>query len=238
MSRVHARFPALCMRRAVGRVRVCVRSPSQHYTRKTDASFFNKDSDDQYFSSNNSSEMMMSSFINGEVVTNPETETGNRVMVVVDSSLAAKTALQWTLSHTVQSQDTILLLHIVKPSKQGVNPRSQRAYELLSSMKNVCQMKRPGVQVEIVLKEGKEKGPIIVEEAKQRKITLLVLGQRKRSIMWRLQMLWAGKRTRNRVVEYCIENAGCMTIAVRMKSRKHGGYLITTKRHKKFWLLA
>lgn len=95
------------------------------------------------------------------------------------------------------------------------------------------------MQVEIVLKEGKEKGPIIVEEAKQRKITLLVLGQRKRSILWRLQMLlWAGKRTRNRVVEYCIENAGCMTIAVRRKSRKYGGYLITTKRHKKFWLLA
>lgn len=94
------------------------------------------------------------------------------------------------------------------------------------------------MQVEIALREGKEKGPIIVEEAKQRNVSLLVLGQRKQSIMWRLQKLWTGKRTKNRVVDYCILNANCMTIAVRRKSREYGGYLITTKRHKNFWLLA
>lgn len=134
MSRVHARSPGLCMRRAVGRVRARVHSPSsQHYVRKTSTddesnNFFNKDdSDEQYLSSskNSSREMMKvnrSFNINGEVVTNEEKETengGNRVMVVVDSSLEAKTALQWTLSHTVQTQDTIFLLHIVNPSKQG-----------------------------------------------------------------------------------------------------------------------
>ncbi|XP_023526546.1 uncharacterized protein LOC111790014 [Cucurbita pepo subsp. pepo] len=39
-------------------------------------------------------------------------------------------------------------------------------------------------------------------------------------------------------VEYCIQNASCMAIAVRRKSKKLGGYLITTKRQKDFWLLA
>lgn len=121
MSPVHARFPGLCMRRAVGGVRVRVRSPSsQHYVRKTTTddesnNFFNKDdSDQQYFSS--------SFNVDGEVVTNQETDNaGNRVMVVVDSSLEPKTALQWTLSHTVQTKDTIFLLHIVNPSKQGTD---------------------------------------------------------------------------------------------------------------------
>lgn len=126
MSPVHARFPGLCMRRAVGRFRVRVRSPSsQNYVRKTTATatatddesnnFFNKDDSDQkYFSS--------SFNVDGEVVTNQEADNaGNRVMVVVDSSLEPQTALQWTLSHAVQTKDTIFLLHIVNPSKQGTN---------------------------------------------------------------------------------------------------------------------
>ena len=45
--------------------------------------------------------------------------TGNKIMIVVDSSLEAQGALDWTLSHTVQSQDTVVLLHVTKPSKQG-----------------------------------------------------------------------------------------------------------------------
>lgn len=95
--------------------------------------------------------------------------------------------------------------------------------------------------MEIVILEGKEKGVTIVEEAKRQRVSLLVLGQkRKRPIWWQLVNLWR-RRRRNRmfqVVDYCIQNASCMTIAVRKKSNKLGGYLITTKRHKDFWLLA
>ena len=42
-----------------------------------------------------------------------------RIMIVVDSSLEAKGALQWALSHTVQSQDTLILLFVTKSSKKG-----------------------------------------------------------------------------------------------------------------------
>jgi len=95
------------------------------------------------------------------------------------------------------------------------------------------------VQVEVVALAGKEKGPIIVEQAKEHKASLLVLGHRKRSMAWRLLTRWTGKnRSSQSIVDYCIQNADCMTIAVRRKSRKLGGYLITTKRHKNFWLLA
>lgn len=162
-------------------------------------------------------------------------------MVVVDDSLDANCALQWALSHTVHCQDTIILLYVSKISKEGEKANSeinQRAHELLCSMKNMCQTRKPGVQVEIVVQEGKEKGPVIVEEAKQHKVSLLVLGQRKRSIMWRVLRIWSRKNSRSRVVEHCIQKANCMTIAVRRKNSKYGGYLITTKRHKNFWLLA
>ncbi|XP_065879518.1 uncharacterized protein [Euphorbia lathyris] len=170
----------------------------------------------------------------------------NKVMVVVDSTIQAKGALDWALSHTIQSQDTIVLLYVTNNSSKrkgsdcNMKKANLRAYELLHSMKNLCQSKRPGVEVEIGIREGKEKGPIIVEEAKQRRVSLLVLGQRKRSIMWRLIRRLGRRRNGcgGGAADYCIQNSSCMTIAVRRKGKKLGGYLITTKRHKKFWLLA
>ncbi|KAG8493146.1 hypothetical protein CXB51_010524 [Gossypium anomalum] len=136
---------------------------------------------------------------------------GRKIMIVVDSSIEAKGALQWALSHTVQCHDTLVLLHVTKPSKQVPNTneghdknRAPRACEPVSSLKNMCKQKRPEVEVEVAVVEGKEKG----------------------------------SRMTGGVVEYCIQNATCMAVAVRRKSKKLGGYLITTKRHKDFWLLA
>lgn len=44
-------------------------------------------------------------------------QNGNRVMVVVDWSVEAKEALEWTLSHAVQKNDTIVLVHVLKSLK-------------------------------------------------------------------------------------------------------------------------
>ncbi|OVA16923.1 UspA [Macleaya cordata] len=172
----------------------------------------------------------------------PKFVVGRKIMVVVDLGFEAKSAIQWALSHTVQCQDTIVLVHVTKPNcKQWSSERemmSPRAYELLYSIKNICHMERPEVKVEVAFVEGKEKGPTIVQEARKQGVSLLILGQRKRSISWRLLQMWRRKRNGGGVVEYCIENANCMAIGVRRKSRKLGGYLITTKLHKNFWLLA
>lgn len=96
------------------------------------------------------------------------------------------------------------------------------------------------VNVEVSVVEGKEKGPAIVEAAKTKGVALLVVGQKKRNVTWRLMLMWAGNRAAapGGVAEYCVQNATCMAMAVRRKSKKVGGYLITTKRQKDFWLLA
>ncbi|KAK6787624.1 hypothetical protein RDI58_016149 [Solanum bulbocastanum] len=235
MNRFRAKLHRFCISQAV--VRVQARSPCQQY--KNTASIKFNDSDSKYCSSTEMSFNSVESRPDSESIGN--NSNNNRVMVVVDPSLDPNCALQWALSHTVQRQDTIILLYVSKISKEGEKANSeinQRAYELLCSMKNMCQTRKPGVQVEIVMQEGKEKGAVVVEEAKQRKASLLVLGQRKRSIMRRLLRIWTRKKSRSRVVEYCIQKANCMTIAVRRKSSKYGGYLITTKRHKNFWHLA
>jgi hypothetical protein len=44
--------------------------------------------------------------------------------------------------------------------------------------------------------------------------------------------------TRASAADYCVQHAACMALAVRRKSRRGGGYLITTRRQRDFWLLA
>ncbi|KAJ3697071.1 hypothetical protein LUZ61_000776 [Rhynchospora tenuis] len=170
-------------------------------------------------------------------------ETRRKVMVVVDSSQEAKTALHWALSSAVQPDDIVVLLDVIKHSTIGENSeRAGRGAEenrLLHAMKSICQAKRPEVHVELSLVEGRERGPTIVEAARKQGISLLVIGQKKRSVTLQLLMIWAaGGKTVGDTAEYCVQNATCMALAVRRKSKKGGGYLITTKRLKDFWLLA
>ncbi|KAF3338102.1 Universal stress protein family [Carex littledalei] len=173
-------------------------------------------------------------------LTNQKEETRRKVMVAVDSSQEAKTALHWALSHAVQPDDTVLLLDVVKPSTIEKS-RGTEENLLLHAMKSICQAKRPEVHVELSLVEGKERGPAIVEAAKRHGISLLVIGQKKRgSITLRLLKIWTagGKSIAiGDAAEYCVKNAACMALAVRRKTNQ-GGYLITTKRFKDFWLLA
>ncbi|EOA35679.1 hypothetical protein CARUB_v10020901mg [Capsella rubella] len=183
---------------------------------------------------------------------------GRRIMVVVDSCSEAKNALLWTLSHCAQPQDYILLLYFLKakPSHSGAlatqkvlveeeeescdKPTTSRANKKVLALKNICELKRP--ETEVVVVKGDDKGPTIVKEAKEREASLLVLGQKKQHATWRLLMVWASQSrpvtSKHDFVEYCINNSPCMAIAVRKRSKKLGGYTLTTKRHRDFWLLA
>ncbi|XP_006292771.2 universal stress protein PHOS32 [Capsella rubella] len=173
-----------------------------------------------------------------------QVESGRKVMVVVDTTSQSKNALQWALTHCVQDEDNITLLHVTKtPVGQAIDEtqreRNSRAHELVHPLKNFCQLKKPNVKTEVVVVEtAEEKGKTIVEESKKQGAGVLVLGQRKRTSKWRVIWKWRAKGGMGGgVVEYCIHNSDCMAIAVRKKSN-NGGYLITTKRHKDFWLLA
>nr|XP_043608574.1 uncharacterized protein LOC122580367 [Erigeron canadensis] len=178
----------------------------------------------------------------------PPKVISRKVMIVVDSSIEAKNALQWALTHTVQGHDILVLLYVKKITSmqgndQGTNNKEKatKIPGFLSAMKNTCQMKYSDLQVEILMVEGTEKGTTIVEEAKKQEVTMLVLGQKKQPFTWRLLLTWAGRPLGGNgggVADYCVQNATCMAVAVRRKSKRVGGYLITTKRQKDFWLLA
>ncbi|KAE9601901.1 hypothetical protein Lal_00040952 [Lupinus albus] len=228
MGRTRIRLHSLCIGSVTPRVRGCSASSLRAKSSSSSIKYANRT---EYASHDSGSR---------DIADNKgSAETGNKVMVVVDSSYEAKGALEWALSHTVQTQDTVVLVHVARNTREGGESPGKfnlKAYQLLLDMKSMCETKKPGVKVNVVMVEGEEKGAAIVQEAKQQKVSLLVVGQRKRSMLWSLMKRLARKR--DGVVQYCIQNSPCMTVAVRRKNKKLGGYLITTKRHKKFWLLA
>ncbi|KAJ1265445.1 hypothetical protein BS78_08G077400 [Paspalum vaginatum] len=170
---------------------------------------------------------------------------GRKVMVAADGGgEEARTALQWALSHAVRPCDTVVLLDVVRGC--GKNRRDPRGSQHLEAMRSICQAKRPEVRVELSMAEGKDRGPAIVEAARKQGVSLLVVGQKKRSVTWRLLSMWmagakgaaGGGGGGGGAADYCVQHAACMALAVRRKSRRGGGYLITTRRQRDFWLLA
>ncbi|XP_047952515.1 uncharacterized protein LOC125205334 [Salvia hispanica] len=213
-----------CMSRAAALVGIHVRMPFQHYDQ--DANLTRAEEESDHLLSHEILDLSINKYM-------PESESSNRVMVVVDSSHETQGALEWLLSHTAQNRGMIILLHVANATKD--REMDQRVYHLLQATKNMCQLRRPEVHVDIIIRQGKEKGAVIVEAAEQLRVSLLILGRRNEPF-WHL-WIWMRKATQSNVVDYCFQNANCMTVAVR-KSKKCGGYLITTKHHKNFWLLA
>ncbi|GJM95877.1 hypothetical protein PR202_ga12661 [Eleusine coracana subsp. coracana] len=169
---------------------------------------------------------------------------GRRVMVVADGRKEAAGALQWALSQAVRSNDTIVLLSVVKPvvpqeavSDSCVKILGPKCSKHIEALKSICESTRPEVKVETCVVEADERAPAVVEAARRHGASLLVLGQRRRLRVPRwLQTLWWWRRGRTGTVEYCIEHAPCAALGVRRRSS--GGYLVSSKRHKDFWLLA
>uniref|UniRef100_A0ACD5UCJ2 Uncharacterized protein n=1 Tax=Avena sativa TaxID=4498 RepID=A0ACD5UCJ2_AVESA len=173
---------------------------------------------------------------------------GRRVMVVADGRAEAVGALEWALSQAVRSNDDVVLLAVVKPAPADaagadscVKLSRTRCYEHIDAMRNLCQSTRPEVRVEVCVVEAEERAPAVVDAARRQGASLLVLGQRRRA-WWILGSWPAAKRQCSRMrrgislVEHCIEHAPCEALGVRRRSS--GGYLLSSKRQKDFWLLA
>lgn len=108
--------------------RLCIGRPGACFRVKPRSSSFGSSGQKAEFLSNNNKKSSSSvggasseefSMVKGDHDDIEDEKSGNKIMVVVDSSLEAKGALDWVLSHTVQTQDTLVLLHVSKPSTQG-----------------------------------------------------------------------------------------------------------------------
>lgn len=105
------------------RARVQVRSPSPRHRKSYSLGRLNDGVKTVAFSGSENSSGELNFDISREMLKG-ENETdnacGNKVMVVVDSSSESKGALQWALDHTVQNQDTMILLYVATATKLGI----------------------------------------------------------------------------------------------------------------------
>jgi hypothetical protein len=118
---------------------------------------------------------------------------------------------------------------------ESLLPRDQSIGGQLVLLKTHNIIDKMQVKVETCVVEAEERASAVVEAARRHSASLLMLGQPRRLGVPRwLQVLW--RRRRSGMVDYCIEHAPCMTMGVRR--RRSGGYLVFSKHHKDFWLLA
>ncbi|KAC9573135.1 hypothetical protein E3N88_42880 [Mikania micrantha] len=147
-----------------------------------------------------------------------------RVMVVVDQSIHSKHAMLWALTHVANQGDMLTLLQI------QVTPNFNNASSsLVTSLGTLCKACKPEVEVEALVIQGGPKLETVVNQVKKLDVSVLVLGQNNSSPILRCT---------EKFVEQCINRVECLTIGVRKQSKGIGGYLISTRWHKDFWLLA
>lgn len=152
-------------------------------------------------------------------------------MVVVDQSSHSKHAMMWALSHVANKGDLLTLLHVLP---DHCSEGSEASNYLASSLGSLCKASRPEVEIEALVVQG-PKLATVMNQVKKLDVSVLVLGQKKPSHF--LNCL-RGKSSTEAFVEKCIEKFDCLTIGVRKQSQSIGGYLISTRWQKNFWLLA
>ncbi|KAG9447729.1 hypothetical protein H6P81_013857 [Aristolochia fimbriata] len=183
-----------------------------------------------------------------------------KVMVVADPGRESTGALQWVLSHAVLDRDEIVLLHVeahvlrrnsfsnflkraqshppsASTSSASMSERCCNGEpDFLESMRLRCVSAQPRVHVQIEKVEmegGRDKAATILFQCNKRGIDLLVIGQRRTTSFLSRKL----SSTSYDLAECLIENSRCQCIGVQKKGQ-NAGYLLNSKTHKNFWLLA
>ncbi|KAK9993623.1 hypothetical protein SO802_023326 [Lithocarpus litseifolius] len=159
-----------------------------------------------------------------------------RVMVVVDNASHSKHAMMWALTHVANKGDLFTLLHIIPGSSERASDSSSSTCspDLANSLGSLCKACKPEVEVEALVIQG-PKLATVMSQVKKLEVSVLVLGQKRPSTLF---SCLCGSDSSEEFVEQCINNADCWTIGVRKQSRGMGGYLISTRWQRNFWLLA
>ncbi|XP_047945413.1 uncharacterized protein LOC125192006 isoform X2 [Salvia hispanica] len=115
--------------------------------------------------------------------------------------------------------------------------------DFLDGMKRACAAAKPTLKVAVEkaeAAEGKDKAAAIVSHSAASNVELLIIGRKRNALSKsilaaRRGLLFKGLMEME-TAEYAIENSKCTCVSVQRKT--NGGYLLNSKRHKNFWLLA
>ncbi|PUZ38781.1 hypothetical protein GQ55_9G223400 [Panicum hallii var. hallii] len=185
------------------------------------------------------------------------------VMIVADPGRESTAAMEWALSHSIVEGDDILLLHVNMPhhphngaagpsrSSSGGTAGSPIAAllgggadggDFMEAMRAACKARYPrarvhGTRVEPATEGREAKAQTILAESQRRRVELLVIGHRRLSSFLGLRSSSGSSRAHDSTAEFLIEHSKCLCVSVQKKGQ-NAGYLLNTKTHKNFWLLA
>nr|XP_043638524.1 uncharacterized protein LOC122609560 [Erigeron canadensis] len=190
-----------------------------------------------------------------------------KVMVVAEPTRESAAALHYVLSHVIFDNDILYLLHVENPnfwknkiscfikqsSTSSSTPDARESIgcnvgggggclgdnvDFLDQMKSACELVHPKLKVKVskVESEARDKGYVIISQTKVLGIDLLVVGKRQSLSNAILRQRRNGS-IRGETAEYLVQHSKCTCVAVQRKGQ-NGGYLLHTKTHRNFWLLA
>ncbi|XP_062204957.1 autophagy-related protein 9 [Phragmites australis] len=116
------------------------------------------------------------------------------------------------------------------------------AGDFMEAMRTACKARHPRARVRAVrvepATEGREaKAQTILAESQRRGVELLVIGHRRVSSFLGFRSANGSSRGHDNTAEFLIEHSKCLCVSVQKKGQ-NAGYLLNTKTHKNFWLLA
>lgn len=112
--------------------------------------------------------------------------------------------------------------------------------DLIEEMKKVCKICKPKLEIvveKVEITDGKDKASTILSESTKHGIELLIIGQKRSFSSAILGPKRGGTLRGFDTAEVLIENSKCTCVAVQKKGQ-NAGYLLNTKTHRNFWLLA
>ncbi|CAH9095153.1 unnamed protein product [Cuscuta epithymum] len=114
--------------------------------------------------------------------------------------------------------------------------------DFLEAMKRACEFAQTKMVVHaerVAIMDGKDKASVILSQCSTLGIDLLIIGQRRTLSNSILGPKRSGRGSLRGLdtAEYLIENSKCTCVGVQRKGQ-NAGYVLNTRTHKNFWLLA
>ncbi|CAO2818404.1 unnamed protein product [Amaranthus hypochondriacus] len=119
-----------------------------------------------------------------------------KIVVIVEESETARTALKWALQNLIRYGDVLTLLHLCpyypprssSRNKKKIRHLRLKGYQLALSFKDICTSSSFNTKIEIVVTDDDAEGEKIVGLVREMGAFALVLGLHDRSFFYRLAM--------------------------------------------------
>ncbi|XP_049386985.1 uncharacterized protein LOC125851248 [Solanum stenotomum] len=174
----------------------------------------------------------------------PNSSTSTSTSTSPSDSSPFSTFFRKSLTNITSPQPTSVASHAAAEDGGGVKGCTGKGYmDFLGTMKHACEVAQPMIKVctETVEMDGnaKEKATVILAKSASFGIDILVIGQRRSlsNVILRPKRSVSLRGLGLDMADYLIDNSKCTCVAVQKKGQT-AGYLLNTKTHRNFWLLA